>query len=83
MKKIILTVFGAFFFGGIFAQINVQWESRYNAGGGNTPQYVSDMFVDPAGSVYVTGSSYSVANGYDFGLHYFKTQRKSGAFLIR
>ncbi|HCA82979.1 MAG TPA: hypothetical protein DEP18_04265 [Flavobacteriales bacterium] len=49
----------------IVAQINVQWESRFNDIATNTPQIVADMFVDPAGNVYVTGSSYSVANGYN------------------
>jgi len=46
------------------AQINVQWETRFT-GTGNNPDNVSDMFVDAAGNIYVTGSSYSSASGYD------------------
>ena len=46
------------------AQINVQWETRFTSTG-NNPDNVSDMFVDASGNIYVTGSSYTVATGYD------------------
>ena len=46
------------------AQINVQWETRYTSTG-NNPDNVSDMFVDASGNIYVTGSSYTAATGYD------------------
>lgn len=64
MKRLTLalSIFASF---SLHAQINVQWESRYNGSGLNTPEIVSDMFVDPAGNIYVTGSSYSAASGYD------------------
>jgi uncharacterized delta-60 repeat protein len=47
------------------AQINVQWESRYNGAGGNTTEIVADMYVDPSGNVYVTGSSFVTGQGYN------------------
>lgn len=65
MKKVILST--ALFFGLILvnqAQINVQWETRFT-GTGNNPDIVSDMFVDASGNIYVTGSSYNAASGYD------------------
>lgn len=51
--------------GSAAAQINVQWESRYNGLGGNTTELVADMTTDAAGNVYVTGSAYSASTGYD------------------
>lgn len=46
------------------AQINVQWETRYTAAGANN-DVPSEMFVDGSGNVYVTGSSYTAATGYN------------------
>jgi hypothetical protein len=46
------------------SQINVLWESRFN-GTDNNIERVADMFVDASGNVFVTGSSYSVATGFD------------------
>jgi uncharacterized delta-60 repeat protein len=53
------------FAGSAAAQINVQWESRYNGLGGNTTELVADMTTDAAGNVYVTGSAYTASTGYD------------------
>lgn len=63
MKKFLLLV-TAFSFTIAHSQINVQWETRYTSAGANTDR-VADMVVDAAGNVYVTGSAYSAASGYD------------------
>lgn len=64
MKKVIQTTVLLFLVKISFSQINVQWETRYT-GAGNNPDNVSDMHVDAAGNIYVTGSSYNSASGYD------------------
>lgn len=49
------------------AQINVLWESRYNSAANNVDR-VTDMYVDAAGNVYVTGASLNAAgatSGFD------------------
>jgi len=46
----------------IFAQINIQWESRYN--NSNNVDQVSDFELDASGNSYVTGSSFNGSN-YD------------------
>lgn len=63
MKKILPALF-LFALNQVFAQINVQWEARFN-GASNNIDRVADMFVDAAGNVYVTGSSYSSVSGFD------------------
>lgn len=65
MKYIFGTLLSICLSTSLFAQINVQWETRYNGLGGNTPEYVVDMVVDGSGNVYVTGSAYTAASGYD------------------
>lgn len=42
-----------------------QWASRYN-GTDNSIDEPSSMAIDVSGNVYVTGSSYTAASGYDF-----------------
>ncbi len=65
MKKVILSFTLIFNLSLVSqAQINVQWETRFT-GSGSNPDNVSDMHVDAAGNIYVTGSSYSAASGYD------------------
>src|SRR5688572_26391806 len=65
MKKIILSCVFIFNLSLVNqAQINVQWETRYT-GSGSNPDNVSDMFVDASGNIYVTGSAYNGASGYD------------------
>ena len=46
------------------SQINVLWEARYDGTSSNIDR-VADMYVDAAGNVYVTGSSYSTVSGFD------------------
>ncbi len=42
-----------------------QWSQRYNgAGNGNDNAY--SMAIDPTGNIYITGSSTSISNGYDY-----------------
>lgn len=64
MRKLLL--FSGFLLSvSLSAQINVQWESRYNGAGTNTPEIVADMYVDASGNIYVTGSAYNAVSGYD------------------
>lgn len=44
-----------------FAQINVQWASRYTSGGNNVDRAV-ELVRDNAGNVYVTGTSWNGSN---------------------
>lgn len=65
MKKVLLNAFSFLILAQVCeAQINVQWETRFT-GTGNNPDNISDMYVDASGNIYVTGSSYSAATGYD------------------
>lgn len=62
MKKLLL-LFGLLS-GVAHAQVSVQWESRFTGAGVNTDQ-ASDMVIDAAGNVYVTGTSFNSGTGYD------------------
>lgn len=62
MSRISLLVFSAFFLNLSFAQINVQWEARYEHPANFIDQAV-DLELDAAGNTYVTGSSF---NGTDY-----------------
>jgi hypothetical protein len=65
MKKVLLSILSLPILANIaYSQINVQWETRFTAAG-NNPDNVSDMYVDASGNIYVTGSSYTAASGYD------------------
>lgn len=64
MKRLLLLATGTFSALILSAQINVQWETRYTAAGANNDIPV-EMYVDGAGNVYVTGSSYTAASGYN------------------
>ncbi len=46
----------------ISAQINVQWEARYNNSPANAVDQVKSMSIDFAGSVYTTGTSFNGTN---------------------
>ena len=62
MSRILLVAMATFFLNLSFAQINVQWESRYD-GTGSFIDKATDLELDAAGNTYVTGSSF---NGTDF-----------------
>lgn len=64
MKKLLLLSTSILALFSAKSQINILWESRYN-GTGNHIDRVSDMYVDAAGNVYVTGSSYSTTTLFD------------------
>lgn len=65
MRRTLLLASAFTFVSSLFAQVNVQWESRYTSAGSNIDQ-ASDMVIDAAGNVYVTGSSYNgVGTGFD------------------
>ena len=64
MSRILLVACALFFLNLSFAQINVQWESRYN-GTGNFIDKATDLVLDAAGNTYVTGSSYN-GTSYDW-----------------
>ena len=62
MSRISLFVLCTFFLNLSFAQINVQWEARYEHPANFIDQAV-DLELDAAGNTYVTGSSF---NGTDY-----------------
>ena len=65
MKQILLVLLIAFTVTPTIAQINIQWETRFNGTGSNTDRPV-DMELDPAtGETFVTGTSFSAVNGFD------------------
>ncbi|MEO9531179.1 MAG: T9SS type A sorting domain-containing protein [Crocinitomicaceae bacterium] len=64
MSRILLVASAIFFLNLSFAQINVQWESRYN-GTGNFIDQAVDLELDASGNTYVTGTSYN-GSSYDW-----------------
>ena len=64
MSRIIFGALATFFLNLSFAQINVQWESRFN-GTGNFIDQAVDLELDAAGNTYVTGTSYN-GSSYDW-----------------
>lgn len=64
MARILSLVFAVALIPFSFAQINVQWEARWNDPVGNFIDKASDLALDAAGNTYVTGSSYD-GTSYD------------------
>lgn len=64
MSRILLVAAATFFLNLSFAQINVQWESRFDGSGSFVDQAV-DLALDASGNTYVTGSSFNGSN-YDW-----------------
>ncbi len=48
-----------------FAQVNIQWQTRYTSSGSNVDR-AEDMVIDPAGNVYVTGIGQGTSGNFDF-----------------
>ncbi|MCW3083574.1 MAG: hypothetical protein JWP12_940 [Bacteroidetes bacterium] len=66
MKKHLLTViFYISFITGSFAQINIQWQTRYTSSGSNVDK-AEDMVMDAAGNVYVTGLGIGTSTNFDY-----------------
>ncbi len=66
MKKHLLAViFYISFITGSFAQINVQWQTRYTSSGSNVDK-AEDMVMDAAGNVYVTGLGIGTSTNFDY-----------------
>jgi len=50
----------------VFAKTDTAWVRRYNNSTVNDTDYVRAMTVDNSGNVYVTGTSYSSSNSFDY-----------------
>jgi uncharacterized delta-60 repeat protein len=65
MKNLYLNLLSIFILSlSVHAQVNVQWESRYTSTG-NATDVATDMVIDAAGNVYVTGTSFNSGTGFD------------------
>lgn len=66
MKKLLLPfVFCISFSSSIYAQINIQWQSRYTSAGAFVEK-AEDMVIDTAGNVYVTGIGVGTSTNFDY-----------------
>ncbi len=63
-KFLLYILFSILLQSSVFSQVNVLWEARYTSSGVNVDA-ATDLVIDNAGNVYVTGTSYSATSGYD------------------
>jgi uncharacterized delta-60 repeat protein len=66
MKRVLLPILLiCLFLPAAFSQINIQWQVRYTSSGANVDR-AQDMFMDPAGNVYVTGIGRGASGNFDY-----------------